>query len=312
MRLTRPLALATAVAALTLLTAVPASAAPPALPDGWQLVNITCPSDSTAVIMTVDSATGASTPVASAPADAECGYSGAWDRVTGAAYFTSSDLTTSLLKYDSATGTVTKIAELSGDSTDATSMAIDLAGNAYILNDGGLYSLDLTTGVTTTVADLLEPTSYVYGFSVDPRTGDLYLLDEVGDLYLIDPSQAPGTGVDTFVASWSFPNGGSYTWGLAIDGNGTAWVTDNSSTIGYVSLLSVPLDSFGSATPEYSGELLEDGLYYDAWWVTLIPAPAPEPQLAATGLDVSTGLATGALVLLAGFGVVMVARRRTA
>jgi hypothetical protein len=293
MRLTRPLALATAVAALTLLTAVPASAAPPALPDGWQLVNITCPSDSTAVIMTVDSATGASTPVASAPADAECGYSGAWDRVTGAAYFTSSDLTTSLLKYDSA-------------------MAIDLAGNAYILNDGGLYSLDLTTGVTTTVADLLEPTSYVYGFSVDPRTGDLYLLDEVGDLYLIDPSQAPGTGVDTFVASWSFPNGGSYTWGLAIDGNGTAWVTDNSSTIGYVSLLSVPLDSFGSATPEYSGELLEDGLYYDAWWVTLIPAPAPEPQLAATGLDVSTGLATGALVLLAGFGVVMVARRRTA
>lgn len=314
MRLARPLAVVTAVAALTLLAASPASAAPPALPDGWQLVTINCSdvSDGPAKIMTVDSATGASSPIATAPAGAVCGYTGAWDRTTDTAYFTAWDSTTALLAYDPATGTVTKVADLSGDSTFAYAMTIDLDGNAYVVYNGDLFSLDLTTGVVTFLAELLEPDPNAYAFAVDPRTGDLYLLDEDGDLYLIDPAQAPGTGVDTYVASWTFPEGGEDTWGLTIDDNGTAWVTDTSSDVGYVSLFSVPLDTFGTATPEFSGELLLNGEFVDAWWVTVMPALPPQPQLAATGLEVTTGMAVGALALVAGFGVVLLARRRTA
>lgn len=42
------------------------------------------------------------------------------------------------------------------------------------------------------------------------------------------------------------------------------------------------------------------------------PAPAPEPALAATGLDMTSTIAAGALVLLAGAGLVLLARRRSA
>lgn len=308
--------LGTAALSLGLLAlAAPAHAAPPALPDGDQLVASTCNNDfPDLTLLDVNPATGASTELASTE-DGYCGYQGAWDRVTESFYFIAWDSSISvLLSYDPATGDVTQIGDVVDGATNPNpyALVIDLDGNAYFNWGTELYSIDLTSGEAADLGELAALDGFGYGFSVDPTTGALYLLQEDGELFLIDPLTVTATPV----ATWTFSATGNFTWGLAIDRAGTAWVVESPGVDdAYSALYSTPLATFGAA-PEFSGNLLASEASYDGWWVALIPgdepapAPAPAPQLAATGIDATPMIAIAGMLGLA--GLVLVASRRRA
>ncbi|MDH6180374.1 LPXTG-motif cell wall-anchored protein [Microbacteriaceae bacterium SG_E_30_P1] len=306
------------VAALSLglvALAAPAHAAPPALPAGEHLVATTCDSETfpDLGLFEVDAATGTSTQLASADG-AYCGYQGGWDRVTHKFYFTTWDASFSVLhSYDPATNSVTTIGDITAgdEAPNVYSLVVSLDGKGYFVEYDDLYSIDLTTGAATYLGDL-EFEDSAWGFAVDPTSGLLYLLTEGGELYTVDPAAVTATGV----ANWSFSEGASYTYGLAIDSNGTAWVVEYPGDEAYSALWSTPLATFGT-TVELSGNITigETGDDYEGWWVAIIgepaPAPAPEPVLAATGVDV-TPFAAGGLLLLAAGGVLLARRSRQA
>lgn len=315
MRALRP---ALAIAALTVglvAVAAPVHAAPPAMPEGERLVASTCdnPPYPEVTLLEVDSATGVGTAIAADTVNANyCGYQGAWDRVTQKFYFTTWDSAVSmLLSYDPTTGVITEIGAISDgvDNPNADALVIDLDGNAYFFQYDELFSIDLTTGVATFLGIAADLTTDGYGFSVDPVSGDLYFLQQDGELFVIDPDAVTATSV----ASWTFSAEGQNTYGLAIDSAGTAWVVEFPGGDGiYSRLWSTPLATFGDTT-ELSGEMLDgaNDYSYAGWWVAVIPAAAPPaPQLAATGFDATPAAAAAALLGLA--GILLLTRRRRA
>jgi LPXTG-motif cell wall-anchored protein len=315
MRAIRSAVVTAALAFGLVAVAAPAQAAPPALPEGERLVAASCWNlpypDVT--LFEVDSATGVSNALAADTVNSNyCGYQGAWDRVTELFYFTTWDSSESvLLSWDPETAVITEIGTIAeGDVfPNAYALVIDLEGNAYFNDYNDLYSLDLTTGEATLVGELTAVTASGWGFSVDPVTGDLYLLEQDGDLFLVDPDAVTAT----YVASWPFSDDGDYAYGLAIDGAGTAWVVESPGADStYSALWSTPLASFGDTT-ELSGNIVDSATEGDfsGWWVSLIPAAVapPAPQLAATGVDATPAIAAAAAVLGLG-GILLLARRR--
>ena len=310
-------AIAVAIAtAAFVAVASPVYAAPPALPAGDQLTSVSC-DGGPATLFTVDSATGSSTAVGASGSELNCAYQGAWDPITGTLYGLIWDNNPILVKYDLATGALTEIGSIV-DSLDvsvgAYALAIGLDGTAYINDYDTLYTLDLTTGVATLVGTVAGVTDSAYGFSVDPSTGKLYMLQQSGDLLEINPDPAGPTA--TLVGTWPLTEEQFDSYGLAIDSAGTAWVTvyPGSDDI-YTALYSTPLATFG-VDPQLSGNMVDAATAddFNSWWVTLArpvapaPAPAPQPQLAATGID--AGSIAGVGVLLGVLGFVLVARRR--
>lgn len=296
-----------------LAVALPAQAAPPALPAGDHLVAASCGEDDTAyelaTFIGIDTATGASTPVGAGNPGFGCSYQQAWDPTTGTLYGVIYDSNMNLVTWDYTTGVVTDIGELHDSVTDAPvypgAIFIDLDGKAYGIAGSALFSIDLATAAATDLGSLAGVDAFIYGAAVDPTTGLAYALEESGDLLLIDPLAV----TSTFVATW--PTATNFSYGLAIDHAGTAWVVENPGTDGaYSALWSTPLATFG-VDPQLSGNILDaDGDDPVTWWATIIypPAPvAPAPALAATGFDAAP-LALGG-ILLAAAGAALVTRR---
>lgn len=309
MRPFRTLAIATAAVALTMTGSAAALAATPALPDGSQLVTVTCFEDLPATLLAISSLDAATSSLASTDGTYECGYGAAWDSATGVLYAFINDDTTTLLRWDEVAGVLATVGEITDpldNVVDLDSMAIDLEGNAFGMSGDTLYSLDLATGAATSVGILGGLADNAYGFSVDPVSGDLYALSENGHLYTVDTA----TPSLTEVATWTFTAGQSWSWGLAIDGNGIAWV--NQSTGGSDTLLSsVPLADFG-AEPDVAGDVVFNG-DYASWWLAYVPAHAVAPTLANTGVDALSPLVGGAVAVLFGAGILAWgARRRVA
>lgn len=311
--------LSRAVISLSVLTlglsalAIPAQAAAPALPAGDQLVTLSCNEDDVS-FHTVDAQTGAVTAVGAPNEGYNCAYQGAWDVTTQTFFAVIEDSATArLVVIDTTTGALTEIGEITTDDDDPVNvyaMVIGLDGKAYVNAYNELYSVDLLTGQATLLGTLDGVTNSAYGFSVDPTTGSLYLLQESGELLLIDPVAVTAT----LVGTWPVPEELD-SYGLSIDHAGTAWVVIYPGEDSYSALWSTPLATFG-VDPQLSGDIVTaEGYDPTQWWVALVykaapapaPAPAPEPALAATGLDVAP-LALGGL-LLAAAGAVMVGRR---
>lgn len=312
----------TILASITLavgLTAValPAAAAPPALPDGDRLVNASC--DGSAVTLYgVDSATGVATAVGPETADMSCAYNTSWNVVTQTLYgYVYDSSYAELVSFDLATGAATVIGEMvdpDENGIDVFTMAIDLDGEAWAVGgwDGSgfaLYDVNLGTGVVTLLGAVAGLDDDAYGFAVDPRTGLLYLLESDGELLLIDPVALTATSV----ASWNFSDLGIFTYGLAIDNAGTAWVVEYPGDDAYSALWSTPLATFG-VDPQLSGNIVDGatGLDYVSWWISVVwgvTPPPPGPALPATGLD-ATPVAIGGLLLLAAGGVLVARRSR--
>lgn len=315
MRAIRSAVVLTALTFGLVAAAAPAHAAPPALPDGERLVAASCqyPPYADVTLFEVDSATGASTALASDTVNENfCGYQGAWDRVTGAFYFTTWDSPESvLLSWNPVTGVITEIGVVLDEDValNPYALVIDLEGNAYFNYSSNLYSLDLETAEATLLGELTAVTTSGWGFSVDPVTGELYLLEQDGDLFLVDIDAVTAT----YVASWPLSDDADFAYGLAIDSAGTAWVVESpGADDNYSALWSTPLASFGD-TVERSGNIVDaaTGVGFSGWWVSLIPAAVapPAPQLAATGVNATPAIAAAAAVLGLG-GILLLARRR--
>ncbi len=294
----------TGLSVALLAVSAPANAAGPALPSGDTLVAASCLTDTPAVLFEVNSTTGVSTGDGPGNAGYECAYQAAWDESTSTLYGTIWDTNSVLVRWNTVSGALTEIAPIIDGVTPVgvDTMVIGLDGVAYVLEDAELYELDLSTGAATDLGLLAALTDDAYAFSVDPATGDLYLLAENGDLFTVDPV----TVTATYVATWTFSAAGSNTWGLAIDRAGTAWVVEAPGASAYSALYSTPLATFGVA-PVSSGDIVDGatGTGFDGWWVTLIDTPV---RLANTGVDVTPIAATGVLLGLVGAALMM--RRR--
>lgn len=304
-------ALAVAGLSIALLAvAAPAHAAGPALPDGDTLVAASCVSKVGATLFDVNSTSGASAAVGSPNAPLICAYQAAWDNSTKTLYGTIWDTDSVLVKWDTLTGALVEIGPILDGVTPVNldALVIDLNGNAYGLETTSfdLYEIDLATGAATDLGNLAAVTNHAYGFTVDPATGTLYLLQQDGDLLTVDPVAVTAT----YVATWPLQDGASATYGLAIDRAGTAWVVQYPGGTVYSALYSTPLASFGVA-PVLSGDIVNSATGDDfvGWWVTIIDTPV-KPALASTGVDVAPIAAVGLLLGLVGVG--LVARRRVA
>jgi len=303
-----------AVAVLTLglsALAIPAQAAAPALPSGDKLVAASCDADfGDATFLSLDTATGTSTPVGASNESYRCAYQASWDETTDTLYGFIYDSSATLVAWEYTTGTLAEIGDFHDVVNDTAvypdTMVIGLDGAAYALSGNALYSIDLTNAEVQPLGTLAGLDTYSYGASVDPSTGVLYFLQQDGDLFIVDPLAVTAT----FVATWPISEDSNWSYGIAIDSAGTAWVVESPGDGTYSALWSTPLASFG-VDPQLSGNIVDaDGADPVTWWATIISpdvAPAPAPALAATGLDVAP-LAFGGL-LLAAAGALLVARR---
>ena len=316
-RYTVILAAAVTLGMLALGTA-PASAAPRPLPEGDTLYALPCNYYSAPVgdlptlqLLDVDTTTAAATAIGTGTeiADVDCAGQGAWDASTNTAYAIAYswgvDGDALLIKVDLATGVSTVVAPFNDTEgpTDVYSIAIDAEGNAFASYDG-LYSLDLDTATMTYIGGSVSN----YGLAFDPTSGVLHTLNSSGILSTVDTVSGATTPLGDITE-------GS-TYSLAIDSAGVVWFGIDVSLPGDgYEVIIASVDSADLTSFEESGTLTvgEVAPFQEALLIApdVVPAPAPEPVLAATGAGVDTSLLIGAAILgLVGIG--LVTRRRRA
>ncbi len=100
-----------------------------------------------------------------------------------------------LVTVDINTGYVTEVARISGMSNSPMTLAIDLEGNAYVLEaslqSAKLYRLDLATGAATLLGETGTALAYIQSMTYDFATDKIYWAQtydaEKTGLYTIDP-----------------------------------------------------------------------------------------------------------------------------
>jgi hypothetical protein len=189
-----------------------------------------------------------------------------------------------------------------------------------------LYSVDLATGELTVLGAL--GVEGLYGFAVDPSTGEFFAISPAGLFYSVDVTTGAVTLLgDTGLNAVEF----NAPFSLQIDSAGILWVEGDAfeGDSGFVSnLWSIdPADLAGSSV--LSGAITgvegtfytESLLYVPAPVVPVVPVVPVEPavvaapvvpQLANTGVDVAPLAAGGALVALLGVALLVPAIRRRA
>ena len=333
------------------LTASPAFAASAReLPAGSALYAIDCDSAPNQ-LYSLDTATAQATPVGvgTDPANGTCAGPGAWDTIGQKAYYVDWDGVDALRSMDVTTGVSQEVAPFAtADGTAVSyveSIAIGLDGAAYAIAYGNLmssgsalFSLDLSTGVLDYIADTGDMDGDFYSFSVNPSTGDFYVVDDEGAIASIDVT----TGVQTPLGTVNLETDGdpltddNDIYALVIDSNGIMWMQNYGV---YSDLWSLDLADIGGAaiqsgtiatdvadaTTQFDTEslILAPAVVADAVVVpdtTVEPAAtvteevaAEAPVLAETGVDEEQlgrfGFA-GLITLLIGAGLVVAGRAR--
>jgi LPXTG-motif cell wall-anchored protein len=324
----------TAVGALVF-AASPALAvsAYPTLPTGSKMIAIDCDDDGYQV-WDMDMSTGDSTPIGTPtvlPNDGNCAPSGFVSPVDGKAYFIDWGNDSDLATVDLETGVSTKIATLNGAATDSCGIFADAAGNAYNVDSSNLYSLNLQTGESTLIGDTGLDDQCAN--AINPVDGKLYWFTETGtdsaDVYTVDLTTAVATLVTPALDLTAV--GGSGNWApdaLAFDGNGIAWLQDDSCTGGPqydsgrracgiepINLTTGevwapqawPNDKTLTVVPS-NGDADSKGYFYT---MGLLYVPG-NPELPDTGMNASLIAAIGGLLAVAGVVVFVVGRRRSA
>ena len=138
-----------------------------------------------------------------------------------------------LVSIDIATGYVTEIATITGLSDTPMTLAIDLQGNAYTLEENsssaGLYRLDLETGAASFIGSTGASLAYMQSMTYDFASNKIYWaqtydVDKTG-LYTIDPVTMEVTGLGRIGAA------GMELTGLFIKNNLPVDVTPNEVTV---------------------------------------------------------------------------------
>lgn len=299
---------AATTAALVLLVAAPASAAPRSIPatDAMYVVSCDDIGGSTEVLFSVDSATGATTQIGSGIGSMSgCAGQPAWDATTNTAYYFDFFPVPTLNTIDLATGATTTVAPFSLGvlQPDVEAIAIGLDGAAYALAEGTLYKLDLATAE---LSDPLPSKSDVLGFAVDPTSGLFYAVTDIAEVYSIDVA----TGIPTFLDQLAFlPSLSSLS--LQIDSAGTFWYLNS---LDPTTVWSTDGSTF-AGTEELSGPTDLAGTTENVFTEALLIAPnviTPAAVLPETGADATAALILGtgaALTLMLGAALVVTRRR---
>ncbi|KJC62977.1 DUF6923 family protein [Agreia bicolorata] len=312
--------------------AAPAAAAGGrSLPAGSSLYALSCDEGIlNPQLFSIDAATAGATAIGAATSEENaCAGQPAWNPLTSTAYFVSWGPDTTLGTVDLTTGASATVAPFTfeGGGERVDSLAIGLDGAAFAISGDELFTVDLTTGELAEVGQL--GVVGLYGFAVDPTTGDFFAISPEGLLYSVDVT----TGAATLVGDTGL-NSGSFNapFSLQIDSAGILWIEGDSfePDLGFVAnLWSVdPADLSSSSVLSGAIAVGEDPVYSEA--LLFVPAPvkpvvpvapvvepavvvAPvAPQLANTGVDAAPIAAGGALVALLGLALLAPAIRRRA
>ncbi|MGX5682585.1 hypothetical protein [Schumannella luteola] len=299
--------------AASLAVATPASAAVGSLPAQDRLFQVGCNDAPGAVLSALDPDTLVTTIISTAAVPDACAAQGSVDPTTGLGYWISWVGADSFLAVtDLETGEATTIGELTesgtGDILGAQSLAIDDAGNAYLMGQNRtdstaqsqLYSLDLTTAQATLIGTLMwgpQEAQAWYAFAYRPTDGQFYgvassgSVDAIG-VFRVDVTDATIellVGYDDLPAliySFAFDSDGA-VWGLGADNTTHDWVLFSSSVSDFAGDYAVRGEPTLDGEPYFSESLL----------LARGEAP-PAPQLAATGAGMASA-APLALVALA-------------
>ena len=238
----------------------------------------------------------------------------AYDPTTKTAYVIGSGYTTpcSLWSVTTAPAALTYIADVTVDGTEPvapTCSAFDILpdGTAYVVvDDSFLATINLATGIVTTVAELTsedEPFVDISWIKYDAITDTSFAMDYDGVLFELNLT----TGVLTFIAEFDLAGAGSYD--ADIDSAGTLWFQAWNQFVGLWSF--DPANPAATLTSE-GGEV--EGWESDSLWI--VPAAAvavePKPELAATGASDVAAIAVGSLTLFALGALLFLRRRATA
>ena len=295
-------ALVASALVLPFLVVAPASAA--TLPSTDTLYAITCERD--ADLYSVDADTADMTLIGNTTLANDCAGPGAFDPTTGTAYYITWGDVGGLAAIDLTTGAAT-VTPITGDSNAyPDSLAIGLDGSAWVIAGYDLYSIDLSTGVTTLVANLTD--RCFYSFSVDPTTGKFYVIEcGSGEAFELTVADGTLTSIGTITLT-------DNTYALQIDTSGRWWFQQDDS-----SLWSTAIPN-GVMTPESEGNLVDSANstapYSESLLLTYeddVPADhviAADPELAATGAEVVPGLLAAGTLAVLGTVLTMVAIRR--
>lgn len=309
-----------AVAALISLAPLSASAAvAPTLPnEGDRLFVFTCDDLFPFSYGIVDTATGVVAPVGEqlAEGNGECWGNGAYNAADGLIYSVdwnhSAEGFYLLSSVNPETGEIIDIAPITdtrdgGSPHNEYSIAIDAEGNAYVVDNVSIFSLDLTTGDATYIGDLTDgvnPQSAFYSFAFNPIDGLLYGVPWGSqDVYSIDTADGSLTLVDD---SWNAESSDRNA-GLTFDSNGVAWFQLD----GLTGFFAADVNDIAGTRSSDIAFSYNDVNFYSESLVFVPAAPvAEEEALAETGIDAGFLGAAGAAFALAAAGVAVARTRR--
>ena len=302
-----------------LATGSPSGPSPkPSMPSDDSLYAVSCQNDEDAQgqLFSVDSATGISSPIGQASADALCGYGAVWDAQSSTAYVGNGEGfsaratgTDPIETINPQTGAIAYGFQptLGGTAVSVNSLTITRAGDMYAtyepVTNGpfDLYSVDMGTGVMKLICS--TGSSQYVAVGSDPTTGTLYGISADGSsLYEFDPVSATVRILTNSLGLYLPTN--FTVEALQVDSSGQMWVEgdDSSETTGEVWVISPT--SF-AVTPEW--KFSQDGQAFDSWSLMIVP----KSRLATTGVSVSPVTVPLALLALsAGASLVIVSRIR--
>ena len=314
-------------AALVLVGAPAANAAPPsALPPGQTLYAIDCSDHGSQLwSFTPD---GAATPIGTAsgaPADCAGGaQTSQFDGVTYFVYYPAAGAD-SLASINLTTGVITTIAPITGAATSGWQLFITNSGAAFMYSGTNLYTISLTTGITTLVGSPAPFFPNAMGY--DAVTDTIYGFDLSNTMGVYTINRATGAATNTGLGgNWPVATclaGGTSPGrpdGVVFDSAGFAWIQSDSCDS---NVMSVDMTS-GSAS--MLGELHDatatlysvapNDFYSETFFIAPVPVvvaapPAAAAGLAATGMDgTRVGVAGSMAALTALVGIALVVRRR--
>lgn len=292
---------------------------------------IDCESNAGMVWEVVDETTSAAVSISGTLDGADgCAYSGGFDVANNAIYWADGNYG-HIGKYDLDTNSA-ELIEISGDAADIWQLAISANGTAIMESNGsgpgyGFYSIDLETGVTTTIDDTIGSWGYLAYNPANDSFMHFVRADGDIDVYSINPEDGTQTFLNT-LSSTEFPRvtnacgnndtGASFDQ-VVIDSNGNYWIQmDGSYSDMVVYNPTTESYSYNGQVHDHEAEIYPAdqwcgvSAFYQMGMILTYGNDTADPGLADTGIDgkaVAGLTAVGAVALVAG-GFAMRRRRR--
>ncbi len=317
MRLSRPFAAMSAVAATAALTlggavAAQADDVPAAIPAGQTLYGIEYQQnggDLTSQLVTID-ADGTVHLVGELEQNYRA-WAADWDPTTGIAYFFDDVDGCMLYSLDLATATETFVGEML-DIAECDGLDIDADGVLRILEQGGLlHVVNKTTAAVESTHTISGEGGNAYDLAslATAADGRMVIADYADNVFLIDTTTWAATRIDEAIGATETSD---------FDATGRLWSVVRAEGDACIVTLSSADVSDAELGFAMQGPTLRGDTCSAAWAIFFVDEPTPEvpaapvpatPALAETGIELNAVGAASAVLLLAGLLLVVVRRR---